>query len=205
MRPSKTLARSTFFNIITHARFLPRHLSSLSLFVQAVTTLFVPFLPFFLSSRSVGNLVTLCDTTSKGRISLHLGLKLRQSCFWPLLFLALCPSFSVTFREIIFSILVARKKNRLVGSLFPRGPSIAIIQRNAINEAYTMGILCFATLYFPFYSKQASIRFPILLDFSDDESELSFSLDSRRQFFNDAIFPLLENHPKKLAILIIKR
>lgn len=68
-----------------------------------------------------------------------------------------------------------------------------------------MGILCFATLYFPFYSKQASIRFPILLDFSDDESELSFSLDSRRQFFNDAIFPLLENHPKKLAILIIKR
>lgn len=67
------------------------------------------------------------------------------------------------------------------------------------------GSLCFATLYFPFYSKQASIRFPILLDFSDDESELSFSLDSRRQFFNDAILPLLENHPKKLAILIIKR
>lgn len=153
MRPSKTLARSTFFNIITHARFLPRHLSSLSLFVQAVTTLFVPFLPFFLSSRSVGNLVTLCDATSKGRISLHLRLKLRQSCFWPLLFLALCPSFSVsfvTFREIIFSILVARKKNRLVGSLFPRGPSIAIIQRNAINEAYTMGILVFCHLVFPF-------------------------------------------------------
>lgn len=97
MRPSKTLARSTFFNIITHARFLPRHLSSLSLFVQAVTTLFLPFLPFFLSSRSVGNLVTLCDATSKGRISLHLRLKLRQSCFWPLLFLALCPPFSVSF------------------------------------------------------------------------------------------------------------
>lgn len=97
MRPSKTLARSTFFNIITHARFLPRHLSSLSLFVQAVTTLFLPFLPFFLSSCSVENLVTLCDAASKGRISLHLGLKLRQSCFWPLLFLPLCPPFFVSF------------------------------------------------------------------------------------------------------------
>lgn len=42
--------------------------------------------------------------------------------------------------------------------------------------------------------------------FLPDESTLSFSLDSRRrQFFNDAILPLLENHPKKPAILIIER